>query len=74
MDEFSKCNKNLESLFVQITNTTAPWYVGVFYRPPSGSKSEAIAELEKLMPCLLGWFINPKYVQIIFRHRLSVAP
>ena len=52
MDEFSKCTKKLESLFVQITNTTAPWYVGVVYRPPSGSKSEAIAELEKLMQCL----------------------
>ena len=22
----------------------------------------------------VGWFINPKYVQIIFRHSLSVAP
>ena len=52
MDEFSKCTKNLESLFVQITNKTAPWYVGVVYRPPSGSKSEAIAELENLMQCL----------------------
>ena len=52
MDEFSKCTKNLESLFVQITNKTAPWYVGVVYRPPSDSKSEAIAELEKLMQCL----------------------
>ena len=52
MDEFSKCTKNLESLYVQITNTTASWYVGVVYIPPSGSKSEAIAELEKIMQCL----------------------
>ena len=29
-----------------------PWYVGVVYRLPSGSKSEAIAELEKIMQCL----------------------
>ena len=28
----------------------------------------------KSQKCPVGWFINPKYVQIIFRHSLSVAP
>ena len=46
------CTTNLESLFVQTTNTTAPLFVGVVYRPPLGSKSEAIAELQKIMQCL----------------------
>ena len=37
---------------LQIKNTTVPWYVCDVYRPPSGSKSGAIAELEKIMQCL----------------------
>ena len=33
----------------EITNLPDPLYVGIVYRPPSGSKSKALEELEKLI-------------------------
>ena len=44
-----KCSKNIESLFVKITNTEAPCTVGIVYRPPSGHKSEFLLELDRIM-------------------------
>ena len=35
IEKYCRCSKNLESLFVQITNTESPLTVGVIYRPPS---------------------------------------
>ena len=49
MEQFCNCSANLESLFVKITNTDEPLYVGVVYRPPSGVKIAAINELESLL-------------------------
>ena len=36
-------------MFIQTTNTSEALYIGVVYRPPSGSKSAAILELENLI-------------------------
>ena len=49
LEELCKCSKNLEYLFIQVTNTNEPFFVGVLYRPPSGSKVEALVELENLL-------------------------
>ena len=49
LEEFCKCSKNLEYLFSQVTNTNEPFFVGVLYRPPSGSKVEALVELENVL-------------------------
>ena len=49
LEEFCKCSKNLEYLFIQVTNTNEPFFVGVLYRPPSGSKVEALVELENVL-------------------------
>ena len=49
LEEFFKCSKNLEHLFIHVTNTTEPLFVGVLYRPPSGSKVKALTELENVL-------------------------
>ena len=36
MKEFTICNENIESIFVEITCSNKPITVGVLYRPPSG--------------------------------------
>ena len=51
-DEFSQCSKNLESLFVTITNTNTPITVGVVYRSPSGSAKEFLREWENILNAL----------------------
>ena len=48
IDNLCKCTKNLESLFITITNLTNPITIGVLYRPPSGDKVASIEELEEL--------------------------
>ena len=48
-DDCCQCTKNLESLFVSVSNTSKPLTVGVIYRPPSGNKSEFIDELKNLL-------------------------
>ena len=48
-NEFTHCTKNLESLFVTITNTEEPITVGVFYRPPSGSVEGFLNEWESIL-------------------------
>ena len=44
----NNCSKNLESLFVSITNTPEPITIGVVYRPPSGNEAHFLNELENL--------------------------
>jgi hypothetical protein len=51
-DKFNQCSKNMESLFITISNTLEPVTVGVIYRPPSGNKAEFMLELENLLRIL----------------------
>ena len=51
-DEFSRCSKNLESLFVTITNTNTPITVGVVYRAPSGTVKGFLTEWESILNSL----------------------
>ena len=39
-DMQSQCSKNLETLFIQITNLDKPMTLGVVYRPPSAESLE----------------------------------
>ena len=48
-NELTYCTKNLESLFITITNTKEPITVGLVYRPPSGLMAEFFAEWESLL-------------------------
>lgn len=50
--EISKCSPNLESIFVEITNTEKPLIVGVIYRPPSGSIDLFNYELQSILSYL----------------------
>ena len=52
IDEFSRCSKNLESIFVTITNTDTPITVGVVYRPPWGSVKDFLIEWEGILSSL----------------------
>ena len=36
MNKLSRCTKNMECLFVTLTNTNVPITVSAVYRPPSG--------------------------------------
>ena len=47
--KFNQCSPNLESLFIKVTNTNEPIFVGVIYRPPSADKDSSISELNKLL-------------------------
>ena len=48
-DKFSQCSKNLESLFITVSNTAQPVTIGVIYRPPSGSLTEFYTELNAIL-------------------------
>ena len=48
-EEFSKCSKNMESLFIKISNTSESTIVGVIYRPPSGNIDQFFNEYENLL-------------------------
>ena len=52
IDKFCQCSPNLESMFVELTNTEQAVTVGVIYRPPSGKLSEFFTELDALMKML----------------------
>ena len=52
LEKFCKCSENLESLFIEITNTQVPQYVGAVYRPPNGNTDLALKELDALMKSL----------------------
>ena len=47
--EFNHCSKNLEALFVNVTNTSETLTIGVVYRPPSGSLALFLEEYEQLL-------------------------
>ena len=49
MNEFSICNENIESIFVEITCSNIPITVGVLYRPPSGDLRLFNIELEVII-------------------------
>ena len=48
-NKFSRCTKNIECLFVTLTNTVLPITVGVVYRPPSGIIKEFFKEWELIL-------------------------
>ena len=52
LEKFCKCTENLESVFIEITNTQVPQYVGAVYRPPNGNTDLALKELDALMKSL----------------------
>ena len=47
--KFSHCTKNMECLFVTLTNTDLPITIGVVYRPPSGIIKEFFKEWELIL-------------------------
>ena len=49
MNEFSICNENIESIFVEITCSNIPITAGVLYQPPSGDPRLFNIELEAIM-------------------------
>ena len=49
INKFSRYTKNMESLFVTITNTNVPITVGVVYRPPSGLIKNFLNEWESIV-------------------------
>lgn len=48
IEKLCTCTQNLESLFINVTNTGIHQTVGVLYRPPGGNKKDALTELEQL--------------------------
>ena len=48
-NEYSLCNKDIETLFIKITNCPKPITVGVIYRPPSGNLKAFNTELQKII-------------------------
>ena len=52
LESLCRCSNDLETLFVQITNTEVPQIIGVVYRPPSGNITNALHQLEDLMKSL----------------------
>ena len=49
IDELTRCTKNLESLFIKITNTSTPITVGVVYRPHTGTIDDFNREWEDIL-------------------------
>ena len=47
-EKISSVSKNLESIFVRITNTTEPLLVGSVYRPPNGEIDKFYEEIETI--------------------------
>ena len=52
IDAHCQCTKNLECLFITITNTDTPLIIGIVYRPPSGIKSKFLEELDEIISVL----------------------
>ena len=48
VEKFCHCSPNLETLFIEITNTEQPVTVGVCYRPPNGNLSDFFREIDTL--------------------------
>ena len=49
LDDLSICNRDIECLFVTITNTIEPITTGLIYRPPSGNIELFNSEIEGLL-------------------------
>ena len=49
MNKLSRCTKNMECLFVTITNTNVPITVGAVYRPPSGLVKNFLNEWKAIL-------------------------
>lgn len=49
VEKLCRCSEDIESLFIEITNTEVAQFVGVIYRPPNGSKPIFCQELELLV-------------------------
>ena len=49
LDDISHCTKDIECLFVKITNTSEPITIGIIYRPPSGNIELFNSEIEELL-------------------------
>ena len=49
MNELTICNKNIETIFVEITCSNKSITVGVLYRPPSGDLKLFNKELEAII-------------------------
>ena len=47
-----RCSKNIECLFITITNLDSPVTVGIVYRPPSGQLKEFLKEWEGILSML----------------------
>ena len=52
IDKYCQCSKNMETLFIEITNTEQPITIGVIYRPPSGKLCDFYDELDDLIKVL----------------------
>ena len=52
IDPLCCCTENLECLVIKITNLNEPFFISVVYRPPSGNKTIAINELDRIMKLL----------------------
>lgn len=52
IEKYCQCTENLETLFVEITNTEQPITVGVVYRPPNGNLCKFYDEFEALIKIL----------------------
>ena len=52
IEKLCQCSPNLESLFVQVTNTAEPLTVGVVYRPPNGNIKQFYLEIDSLLKSL----------------------
>ena len=47
-----RCSKNIECLFITITNVDSPVTLGIVYRPPSGQLKEFLKEWEGILSML----------------------
>ena len=83
IDNLCQCSRNIESLFIRITNAESPFIVGVIYRPPNGGLSEFLCEIDTIMRQLptkdviiMGDFNvdlfsqNYEYEQTLYSHNL----
>ena len=49
INDISICNKDIEAIFIKITNTIEPIFTGVVYRPPNGDINKFNEEIENIL-------------------------
>ena len=49
MESISKCNSDIESLFISINSTKSPIHIGTVYRPSSGNLKKFFCEFKTLI-------------------------